>query len=181
MGTFGAVEARIQECVEYRKRPDSSVAGWQQYIGEKYGLSESTGDKDFAEAGKRMKEQKELEKQAFLNSMEVQMSQIYKDAVEGIIQIKKDNQNTKKLSLSLINQLQEQLNKQPDKLADLVPHITKLIDTINKTNSNETEVLRIMGKWNDLEKQPNQQVNIQNNSVEGIRVEIRKPIDLDGD
>jgi hypothetical protein len=168
------IEARIQKCVEYRKRPDASLVGWIEIIKNEYGKSRPVANSDYAEAGKRLNEMKELEKQAFLNSMEVQLSNIHKEALDGIVQIKKDNQNTKKLSLSLISQLQDQLSQQPDKLSELVPHLTKLIDTINKTNQNETEVIRIMGRWNDLEKVQQNQVNIQNNAVESIKIEIKK-------
>ena len=168
------IDARIDKAVEYRKQPTASLKGYVSWATQEYGIARITAEGDYTKAGKIINEQKELEKEAFKNSIEVQMNVMYKEAVDGILQIKKDNQNTKKLSLSLISQLQEQLSNHPNQLPELVPHLTKLIDTINKTNANETEVLRIMGKWNDLEKVQQNQVNIQNNAVESIKIEIKK-------
>jgi len=97
-----------------------------------------------------------------LASIEAQLDVVYKEAVDGILQIKKDNQNTKKMSLSFIKTLQDELTNNPDQIQTIIPILNNLINTINKSNYNESKVIEIMGKWRGLE-QPQTQVNIQNN------------------
>ena len=68
------------------------------------------------------------------------------------------------MALSFIKQLQDRLNEHPEELTDIIPHLNKLIDTINKSNYNESKVIEIMGKWKGLEAPSTQiQVNTQNN------------------
>ena len=66
------------------------------------------------------------------------------------------------MSLSFIKALQDELDSHPDQIQTIIPILNKLIDTINKSNYNESKVIEIMGKWRGLE-QPQTQVNIQNN------------------
>ena len=144
-------EARIQRCVEYRQSPGSSLIGWQNIMADEYDLSTHQANRDFGKAGEIVKHNKEEERNVYLSSIEAQLDVVYKEAVDGILQVKKDNQNTKKMSLSFIKQIQQ-----------IIPILNKLIDTINKSNYNESKVIEIMGKWKGLE-QPQTQVNIQNN------------------
>ena len=155
-------EARIQRCVEYRQTPGSSLVGWQEIMEEEYNLSIHQANRDFGKAGEIIKQAKEEERKVYLASIEAQLDVVYKEAVDGILQIKKDNQNTKKMTLSFIKQVQDELDRHPEQLQQIVPVLSKLIDTINKTNYNESKVIEIMGKWKGLE-QPQTQVNIQNN------------------
>lgn len=160
--TKSEYDARIERCVEYRRTPGSSLKGWIEIMDTEYNLSEHQAIRDFAKSGDIMKTEKEEERQAYLASIEAQLDVVHKEAVDGILQIKKDNQNTKKMTLSFIKQLQDQLDRNPDQVTEIIPILNRLIDTINKTNYNESKVLEIMGKWKGLE-QPTQQVNIQNN------------------
>ena len=155
-------EARIQRCVEYRQSPGSSLIGWQNIMADEYDLSTHQANRDFGKAGEIVKHNKEEERNVYLSSIEAQLDVVYKEAVDGILQVKKDNQNTKKMSLSFIKQLRDELDRNPDQIQQIIPILNKLIDTINKSNYNESKVIEIMGKWKGLE-QPQTQVNIQNN------------------
>ena len=155
-------EARIQRCVKYRQTAGSSLIGWQNIMEEEYNLSIHQANRDFGKAGEIIKQDKEEERKIYLASIEAQLDVVYKEAVDGILQVKKDNQNTKKMSLSFIKQLQDELDRNPDQIQQIIPILNKLIDTINKSNYNESKVIEIMGKWKGLE-QPQTQVNIQNN------------------
>ena len=155
-------QARFERCVEYRSNTGSSLNGWIKILADEYDLSEGQANLDYAKAGDLIKKQKGEERQVYLESIEAQLDVVYKEAVDGILQVKKDNQNTKKMSLSFIKQLQDELDRHPDQLQQIVPILNRLIDTINKSNYNESKVIEIMGKWKGLE-QPQTQVNIQNN------------------
>ena len=162
MASQSEAEYRLQECIEYRKQPNASLSKYTQFFVDKYELGEKQAERYYAKAGKIMKQEKEEERQAYLDSITAQLDVIHKEAVDGILQIKKDNQNTKKMALSFIKQLQDEIDRNPNNIQEIVPILNKLIDSINKTNYNEAKVLEIMGKWRGLE-QPQTQVNIQNN------------------
>ena len=155
-------QARFERCVEYRSNPGSSLNGWIEILANEYNLSEGQANLDYAKAGEHIKKQKEEERQVYLDSIEAQLDVVHKEAVEGILQVKKDNQNTKKMALSFIKQLQDELDRHPEQIQTIIPILNRLIDTINKSNYNESKVIEIMGKWKGLE-QPQTQVNIQNN------------------
>lgn len=162
MASKSEFDARIERCIEYRKTPISSLNGWIEILDKEYNLSEHQAKRDYAKAGELLELRKSEERKAYLASIEAQLDVIHKEAVDGIVQIKKDNQNTKKMTLSFIKQLQDRLDSHPDEINEIIPTLNKLIDTINKTNYNESKVIEIMGKWRGLE-QPTQQINIQNN------------------
>ena len=154
-------DIRIQRCIEYRKTPEASLNGWIKIMEEEYKLSDHQAKRDFAKAGEIIKANKDEERKAYLASIEAQLDVVHKEAVDGILQIKKDNQNTKKMALSFIKQLQDRLNEHPEELTEIVPHLNKLIDSINKSNYNESKVIEIMGKWKGLEA-PSTQVQVNN-------------------
>ena len=157
-------DIRLQRCIDYRKTAEASLNGWIKIMDEEYKLSDHQAKRDFAKAGDIIKTDKEEERKVYLASIEAQLDVIHKEAVDGILKIKQDNQNTKKMSLSFIKQLQDRLNEHPDELTTIVPHLNKLIDSINKSNYNESKVIEIMGKWRGLEAPSTQiQVNTQNN------------------
>jgi len=154
--------ARIERCIKYRQTPNTSLKKWIEIYDKEYNLSQGQANADFAKAGEIIKKSKEEERKAYLSAIEAQLDVVYKEAVDGILQVKKDNQNTKKMSLSFIKALQDELDSHPDQIQTIIPILNKLIDTINKSNYNESKVIEIMGKWRGLE-QPQTQVNIQNN------------------
>ena len=162
MASKSEADAIRQECIEFRKRPDASLNRYKDFLYEKYQIGEKQAERYYAQAGKIMKQEEEEERQAYLDSITAQLDKVYEEAVTGILQIKKDNQNTKKMTLSFIKQLQDELDRSPDQIQQIVPILNKLIDSINRTNFNESKVIEIMGKWKGLE-QPQTQVNIQNN------------------
>lgn len=163
MATRSEYAHRLQRCIEYRDTNGSSLDGWTEILDKEYGLGRSQAEIDFRKAGKMLKQQKEEERQAYLNSINAQLDVIHKEAVDGILQVKRDNQNTKKMAINFIKQLQDRLDAHPDEITEIIPILNKLIDSINKTNYNESKVLEIMGKWKGLEQPAQQQVNIQNN------------------
>ena len=154
--------ARLDRCIEYRSDIGSSLKGWINILATEYDLTEGQANLDYAKAGETIKLLKAEERQVYLNSIEAQLDVVYKEAVDGILQVKKDNQNTKKMALSFIKLLQDELDRQPDQIQTIIPILNRLIDTINKSNYNESKVIEIMGKWKGLE-QPQTKVNIQNN------------------
>lgn len=162
MASKSEFEARIERCIEYRKTPTASLVGWIDILSTEYDLSDHQAKRDYAKAGEILESRKLEERKAYLASIEAQLDVIHKEAVDGIVQIKKDNQNTKKMTLSFIKQLQTRLDSHPEEINNIIPILNKLIDSINKTNYNESKVIEIMGKWRGLE-QPTQQINIQNN------------------
>lgn len=151
-----------QECIDYRKQPNASLNDYKEILYEKHKLGDKQAERYYAQSGKIMKQQQEEERKAYLDSITAQLDKVYEEAVNGILQVKKDNQNTKKMAISLIKQLQDELDRHPEQIQQIIPILNKLIDSINKTNYNESKVLEIMGRWKGLE-QPQTQVNIQNN------------------
>jgi len=157
-------DARLARCIEYRKTPTASLNGWKQIMSEEYGLKEGQAIRDYAKAGDIMKTEKAEERKIYLESLEAKLDEVHQEAIEGILAIKKDNSNTKKMALSFVKQLQDRLDTDPNQLQDLIPHINKLIDSINKTNANEAEVIKVMGKWRGLEA-PSNLINIQGDKI----------------
>ena len=164
MASKSEYDTRLARCIEYRKTPTASLKGWTEIMDEEYGLKEGQAIRDYAKAGDIMKTEKEEERAAYLSSLEAKLDKVHTEAIDGILSIKKDNQNTKKMALSFIKQLQDRLDTNPDELQELLPHINKLIDTINKSNYNEAEVIKLMGKWRGLEA-PQNQINIQSDKI----------------
>lgn len=165
MASMSEMEHRIARCIEYRKTPDASLKGWQKIMSEEYNKKEGQAIRDYAKAGTIMKAEKQEERKAYLESLEAQLDKVHEEAINGILTIKKDNQNTKKMALSFIKQLQDKLTDNPERIEELIPHINKLIDSINKTNYNEAEVLKVMGKWRGLEA-PQNLINIQSDKID---------------
>lgn len=165
MTSESAMEHRIARCIEYRKQETASLNGWKEIMKEEYGLKEGQAIRDYAKAGNIMKKEKQEERKVYLESLEAKLDEVHTEAIDGILAIKKDNQNTKKMALSFIKQLQDRLDENPNQLEDLIPHINRLIDSINKTNYNEAEVLKVMGKWRGLEA-PQNLINIQSDQID---------------